>query len=94
MKIYLKDFLTLAIIFSIWYALICYLYINNYFTLYSSLKYFPMHLIVTLGYYAIISVSYKILFIGDCKKEYHELLSEIEESREFFRKNNINININ
>ena len=73
----------------IWYFLRDYSFKNNYYNFSEALSYFPMHLIITIGYYAVCSVCYKILFINDCKKEYAELITELDEGKKFFEKNNI-----
>jgi hypothetical protein len=92
MKLIVRDLLKLILILSIWYAVLTITLHRGYINLHESLKYFPFHLIMTIGYYAIISVCYKILFIKDCNKEYSELVSEIEGGKEFFIKNKIKYN--
>jgi hypothetical protein len=92
MKLLLKDIFKLTIILILWYIGLNYCHNNKHFQLYEALKYFPFHLVVTIGYYAIISVCYKILFIKDCEKEHKELVDEINEAKEFFIKNNVKYN--
>jgi hypothetical protein len=92
MKIYQKDFLKIGIIFTIWFVLRLYALNNNYQNLAEALKYFPMHAIFTLAYYAVCKICYNILFINDCKTEYTELLDEIESSRTFFEEKGIKYN--
>ncbi len=92
MKIILKDSLKLLILLSIWYCLLSYFNNNQNYKLYESNKYFPFHLVVTIGYYAILSVCYKILLIKDCDKEYTELTDEISQGRKYFEEKNIKYN--
>ena len=92
MKYFLSDLIKLSLTFIAWYSLLTFFYTEKYFQAYESIKYFPFHLVVTIGYYAIVSVCYKILFIRDCEKEYDELISEIDLGRNFFTKNNIKYN--
>ncbi len=83
MKLLHKDILVLLLITTAWLTL----YWNTSGNFKEALKYFPMHLIITILFYAIIQVCYNILIIKDCKSEYSELLSEIEEARKFYNKN-------
>jgi hypothetical protein len=92
MKYFLKDLGKLSIILIIWYYILNYLYNSQNYIAYESIKYFPFHLIITIGYYAIISICYKILFINDCEKEHQEISDEIEEGRKFFINKNIKYN--
>ena len=82
----------LILILLIWYITLQYCEKNKYLSCYESLKYFPFHLIVSLGYYAILSICYNVLFIKDCKTEHKELLEELKEAKEFFTYNKIKFN--
>lgn len=92
MKIFLKDLFKLAVILTIWYVSLGYCKDNDYYRAHEALKYFPFHLVVTIGYYAVISVCYNILFIRDCEKEFDELVEDIKEGRNFFKQRNIKYN--
>lgn len=92
MKILLRDLVKLGIIFVIWYLALQFCSTREYWRVYESIKYFPFHLVITVGYYAVVSVCYKILFIRDCEEEHKELLDEIEEGRKFFIAKNIKYN--
>ena len=92
MKVCLK-FLLLSLIFSsIWAVCLCYTINNNMKIAAEIIKGIPGHFLISVGYYALVKVCYNILFISDCKKEYSELVKEIEEGREFFRKKGIKYN--
>jgi len=92
MKYFIRDLIRLALILVLWgSALACFNFYGCY-NMYESIKYFPFHLIVTIGYYAITSVCYKILLIGDCENEYSALIEEIETAKKFFTENKIKYN--
>ncbi len=88
MKIIHKDILKLSIIFILWIIF----YLNTHGTIKEAIKYFPMHLIITLGFYGIITISYNIIIIKDCKNDYKELLNEIKEAEDYYKSNNIKYN--
>lgn len=92
MKIYQKDILKLIIILLSWYIALQYFHSHYYTRCYDAIKYFPFHLIVTLGYYAILSICYNVLFIKDCKTEHQELIEELNEAKRFFTQNKIKFN--
>ena len=89
MKYFLKDLLKVFIILTLWYNLLNYFYKNAKWNYYESIKYFPFHLIISIGYYAVISICFKLLSIRDCNKEYTELVEEIKDGKEFLEKNGI-----
>jgi len=66
MKLTTKDIIKLIIFFSIWY----YLYTNTEGKLKEIIQFIPNHAFITLGYYAIISVSYNIMFISKYKHKH------------------------
>lgn len=88
MKIVKNDAIKISFILIIWYLILTFLNNQKYYQFYESIKYFPFHLVVTVGYYAVMSVCYKILFINDCEKEYDELVKEIDQGKQYFIKNN------
>ena len=92
MKLIYKDILKLFLILTLWSLTLYYCHTNNYSRLFDSLKYFPFHLIVTLGYYAILSICYNVLFIRDCQSEHKDLLEDLSEARDFFNVNKIKFN--
>ena len=53
---------------------------------------FIFSLLITIGYYAILNVCYSILFISDCVSEHKELLDELEDGKNFFKKQGIKYN--
>jgi hypothetical protein len=90
MKLFFKDILILSFTFSIW--LFAYFTSSIDSPTHEALKYFPMHFIITVGYYAIIKVCFNILNIKDCTEEYNTLLREIDEAREYYTKKGIKYN--
>lgn len=92
MKLIFKDLFKLITVLAFWYITLNYCFNGGYYAYYESLYYFPIHLVLTIGYYAIISVCYKMLFINDCKEDYTNLIDEIEEGKNFFKKNKIKYN--
>jgi hypothetical protein len=90
MKIILKDLLKLIVIFSIWFTV--FILSSKESALHEALKYFPMHFIITIGYYAVMRVCYNMTVIKDCTKEYNTLLEEIEEARNYYNKYGIKYN--
>ena len=92
MRVIIKDFIIVGIIFIIWtIALVCSSKCGNS-ALYEAVKAFPGHLLITIGYFAVCNVCYSILFISDCVNEHKELLDELEEGRQFFIKKGIKYN--
>jgi hypothetical protein len=89
MKLILRDLIILTIIFALWFI---------YFTLtqcppmHEALKYFPMHFIISIGYYAIVRVCYNMLNIKDCTEEYNTLIKEIDEARDYYTKKGVKYN--
>jgi hypothetical protein len=92
MKLLHRDIIKLSVIFIFWSLALNYCNTNNYSRAYDALKYFPFHLIVTLGYYAILSICYNVLFIRDCQTEHKELLDDLRDARDFFNTNKIKFN--
>jgi hypothetical protein len=92
MKLILKDFLKLLIIIFIWLSGLQFCIGNSYTRFYEAMKYFPFHLIICLGYYASLSICYNVLLIKDCKTEHKELLGDLKEAEDFFKKNKIKFN--
>jgi hypothetical protein len=88
MKIVKNDAIKISLILLIWYSIMTFVYNQKFYSVYESIRYFPFHLVITIGYYAVMSVCYKILFINDCEKEYDELIKEIDEGKQYFIKNN------
>ena len=92
MRIIVKDFTIVAIIFTIWViALICTSNSENK-ALFDVVKAFPGHLLITIGYFAVCNVCYSILFISDCVNEHKELLEELDEGRKYFEQKGIKYN--
>ena len=90
MRIIVRDFIIIGIIFLIWLiALVC---SSNNLPLLEAVKAFPGHLLITIGYYAVCNVCYSILFISDCVNEYKELIDELEEGRKYFESKGIKYN--
>jgi len=92
MKLILKDSLKLLIILIKCLSILQYFITNSYTRCYEALKYFPFHLIVSLGYYATLSICYNVLLIKDCKTEHKELLEDLKEAELFYKKNKIKFN--
>ena len=92
MKIILRDFLIVLIIFILWVLALIYCPLKGKDNLSEALYAFPGHLLISIGYYAVCNVCYSILFISDCENEYGELMEQLEEGRKFFKAKNINYN--
>jgi hypothetical protein len=91
MKLIFKDVISLSIIFSIW-SVLYYLTYSKTCPFHEALRYFPLHFIISIGYYAVLKVCYNILSIKDCTKEYNTLLKEIDEARDYYTKQGIKYN--
>jgi hypothetical protein len=89
MKFFLRDLVIVSMLLTIWYFLLNHFSNNNQWQYYESIKYFPLHLIISVGYYAVLNISYKILFINDCESDYSALLEQIEEGKKFLAENKI-----
>lgn len=63
------------------------IYISDYYIKYDNIheviKILPFYLFICLGYYAILSICYNVVFINDCEKEYNELLEDISNERKY-----------
>ena len=92
MKIILRDFFIVLIIFILWVLALIYCPLTGKDNLSEALYAFPGHLLISIGYYAVCNVCYSILFISDCENEYGELMEQLEEGRKFFKAKNINYN--
>ena len=92
MRIIVRDFIILGIIFLVWIIALIYFSNNKNPAILEAIKAFPGHLLITIGYYAVLNVCYSILFISDCTNEYKELLDELEEGKQFFMKKGIKYN--
>ena len=92
MRIIVRDFIIVGIIFLLWIFTLIYSSSSGNEPLLEAVKAFPGHLLITIGYYAVCNVCYSILFISDCVNEHKELLDELEEGRQFFIKKGINYN--
>ena len=92
MRIIIKDFTIVGIIFIIWTLALFFSLNSGNSALLDVVKAFPGHLLITIGYFAVCNVCYSILFISDCVNEHKELLDELEEGRKFFEKKGIKYN--
>ena len=92
MRIIIKDFTIVGIIFIIWTLALFFSLNSGNSALLEVVKAFPGHLLITIGYFAVCNVCYSILFISDCVNEHKELLDELEEGRKFFEKKGIKYN--
>ena len=92
MRIIIRDFLIIVIIFILWLIALLYSSKMGDPALLEAVKAFPGHLLITIGYYAVCNVCYSILFISDCINEHKELLDELEEGRQFFINKSIKYN--
>ena len=92
MKLIIRDSIIVVIIFFIWLFSLIFFSINKNQSFLESIKVFPCHLLITIGYYAILNVCYSILFISDCVSEHKELLDELEDGKNFFKKQGIKYN--
>ena len=55
----------------------------KYLNIHEVIKIFPFYSFICLGYYAILSICYKVVFINDCEKEFNELTEEIANERRY-----------
>ncbi len=92
MKIIVRDFIIVLIIFLLWICALIYSSSIDNLALLEAVKAFPGHLLITIGYYAACNICYSILFISDCVNEHKELLDELEEGRQYFIKKGIKYN--
>lgn len=92
MKLIIQDLLKLIIITIGWIGSKKFCDANNYIRLSESLNYFPFHLILGLGLYAIISVILNVKNIKNCDKEYSELISDIAQARKYYEEKDIRYN--
>ena len=92
MKIIVRDFILVVIIFTLWICALIYSSNIGNSALLEAVKAFPGHLLITMGYYAACNICYSILFISDCVNEHKELLDELEEGRKFFMQKGIKYN--
>ena len=92
MRIIVRDFIIIGIIFLLWIITLIYSSNSDNSALLEAVKAFPGHLLITIGYYAVCNVCYSILFISDCVNEHKELLDELEEGRKFFTEKGIKYN--
>ena len=92
MKIIVRDFIIVLIIFILWICALIYSSSIDNLALLEAVKAFPGHLLITIGYYAACNICYSILFISDCVNEHKELLDELEEGRQYFIKKGIKYN--
>ena len=92
MKIIVRDFILIIIIFSLWICALFYSSNIGNLALLEAVKASPGHLLITIGYYAVCNICYSILFISDCVNEHKELLDELEEGRKYFMEKGIKYN--
>ena len=92
MKIIIRDFILIIIIFSLWVCALFFSSNKGNLALLEAVKAFPGHLLITIGYYAVCNICYSILFISDCVNEHKELLDELEEGRKYFMEKGIKYN--
>ena len=92
MRIIVKDFIVIGIVFIIWViTFVCASKYDNTVLL-EVVKAIPGHLLITIGYFAVCNVCYSILFISDCVNEHKELLDELDEGRKYFEQKGIKYN--
>jgi len=97
MKLKTKD-LTFLVLFTILYSIL-YNYMQG--KLKEVITFIPFHAFISLGYYAIMSVSINIMLISNkiyfkmlkdnCDSSYENLLKDIDEAKSFFKKNDIKV---
>ena len=92
MRLITKDILKLSTIFLTWFILRKFCILNNYDNFNEAINYFPIHLIITIGFYAGVSVCLNVINIKNCEKEYSEVLDEINEARKYYMAKNIKYN--
>jgi hypothetical protein len=89
MKLILKDLIKLAVLSICWILAKYYLNKNNLMNFSEALNYAPIFLIITIGYYAGMSVCMNVINIKNCDKEYSEIIEDIDEARKFYSEKNI-----
>lgn len=92
MKLFIKDLIKIFVLAVCWLLAKDYCSKNEYFKLSEALNYVPIHLIITIGYYAGISVCMNVISIKNCDKEYSELIDDIDEARKYYQDKNIKYN--
>lgn len=90
MKLIVKDIIKISFLFLIWNYIMSYQNDKDTFQKLSNLdkitqeKFFdmlsilPYFTVILVLYYAVMKISYNILFINDCEKEYDELITELK----------------
>jgi len=92
MKLVINDLIKIIILAFSWFLVKNYCLKNDYNNLSEALNYVPIHIIITLGYYAGISVCINVMNIKNCEKEYSELICDIDEARRFYDLKKLNYN--
>jgi len=92
MKLIIKDSIKLILITICWLFSKNYSVNNNLKSFSEALNYVPIFIIITIGYYAGMSVCLNVINIKNCNKEYSEIIQDIDEARKFYTDKKINYN--
>ena len=92
MKLIIKDLIKIFLFAVCWLLAKAYCSENSYYRFSEALNYVPIHLIITIGYYAGISVCMKVINIQNCEKEHSELIEDIDEARKYYEEKKIKYN--
>jgi len=92
MKLIIKDIIKICLFLLCWILVKDFCSKNHYNKLSEAFNYVPIHLIITIGYFAGISVCMNVINIKNCGKEYLELIEDIDEARKYYESKNINYN--
>lgn len=92
MKVIVRDMIVLGVFAFTWIMSLVMCKIGQFHNLFEALLSFPGHALITIGYYAVLNVSYRVLFISDCQNEYKELMDDLDEGRKFFKEKGIKYN--
>lgn len=92
MKLIINDFLKIIVFTICWLLFKSFCNKNNFHNFSEALNYVPIHFIITIGYYAGITVCWNVVNIKNCEKEYLEIIDEIDEAKQFYLSKDIKYN--
>lgn len=92
MKLIIKDLIKVIVITICWLLTKNYSNKNNFKNFSEALNYVPIFIIISIGYYAGMSVCMNVVSIKNCDKEYSEIIQDIDEARKFYTDKKINYN--
>jgi hypothetical protein len=89
MKLIFKDLFKILFVSFVIIIMKFYSFLYEYKTLNECLNYLPIHIIISIFYLGGIKICLNVIKIKNCNKEYSEILDEIKEARNYYKKYNI-----